>query len=119
MNGRGTDLGDKEVTVRVDLGERWTDGATLYQLVNGQATPLESVKVDGTVLEGRSTVLHGSWPECRPLKSRAAAETWSRSSSLRWWRSSVIVAGSVLISLRNRRPRTVATRRTLGSRGRF
>jgi len=120
MNGRGTDLGDKEVTVRVDLGERWTDGATLYQLVNGQATPLKSVKVDGTVLEGK---ING------PARVVAGVPTAQIAGSSRNLVPIVIVAlvavillivaGSVLISLRNRRPRTVATRRTLGSRGRF
>jgi len=120
LNGRGIDLGDKEVTVRVDLGERWADGATLFQLVNGQATPLKNVKVDGTALEGK---ING------PTRVVAGVPTSQIAGSSRSLVPIVIVAlvavillivaGSILISLRNRRPRTVATRRTLGSRGRF
>jgi hypothetical protein len=120
LNGRGINLGDKEVTVRVDLGERWADGATLFQLVNGQATPLRNVKVDGTALEGK---ING------PTRVVAGVPTAQIAGGSRSLVPIVIVAlvavillivaGSILISLRNRRPRTVATRRTLGSRGRF
>jgi hypothetical protein len=120
LNGRGIDLGDKEVTVRVDLGERWADGATLFQILNGQATPLKNVKVDGTVLEGQingptrvvagvpRAPIAGSSRNLVPIVIVALVAVIL-----------LIVAGSVLISLRGRRPRTVATRRTLGSRGRF
>ena len=120
LNGRGIDLGDKDVTVRVDLGERWADGATLFQLVNGQATPLRNVKVDGTVLEGK---ING------PTRVVAGVPTSQIAGGSRNLVPIIIVAlvavillivaGSVLISLRSRRPRTVTTRRTLGSRSRF
>jgi hypothetical protein len=108
------------VTVRVDLGERWADGATLFQLVNGQANPLGGVKTDGTVLE---TKISG------PIRVVAGVPTAQIAGSGRSLVPIVIaalvavilliVASSVLISLRSRRPRTVATRRSLGSRSRF
>jgi hypothetical protein len=120
LNGRGIDLGDKRVTVRVDLGERWTDGATLFQLVNGQANPLGGVKTNGTVLEAKIS---------GPTRVVAGVPTAQIATSGRSLVPIIIaalvavivliVAGSVLISLRSRRPRTVATRRTLGSRSRF
>jgi hypothetical protein len=51
MNGRGIDLGEKTARIRVDLGDNWRDGATLYQMSNGQLTRLSGVSRDGTALE--------------------------------------------------------------------
>jgi hypothetical protein len=120
LNGRGIDLGDKQVTLRVDLGERWTDGATLFQLINGQANAISGVKTNGTVLEAK---ING------PTRVIAGVPTAQIAGSGRGLVPIIIaaliavivliVASSVLISLRNRRPRTVATRRSLGSRSRF
>ena len=50
LDGRGTDLGTKSAEVSIDLKERFAEGATLYDVTNGTAIPLEGVKTDGTIL---------------------------------------------------------------------
>jgi hypothetical protein len=120
LNGRTTDLGDKKATVLVDLGERWTEGATIYELVNGQAVAVHGVSRDGTVL---------TFEISRPIRFVAGVPA---ASAVAGSRSLVpfiiialisiillIVAVSVLTSLRSRRTPTVVSRRTSGSRSRF
>ena len=120
LNGRAVELEDGAATVRMDLGERWQDNATLYQLVNGQAMPLDNVQATGSVLE---IEIDG------PMRLVAGVPTTVAGSSDRGLVPFIIlalvavivlvVAGSVLTSLRGRRPRTVPTRRASGNRGRF
>jgi hypothetical protein len=120
LNGRGIDLGDKKAQVKVDLGERWADGATLYQLVNGQATALGGVSSNGTTLE---------FDVGGPMRIVAGVPTAQSAASSRSLVPFIvvaliavillIVAISVLTSLRGRRPRAVVSKRVSGSRSRF
>ncbi|HRA48768.1 MAG TPA: hypothetical protein PK819_11930 [Thermomicrobiales bacterium] len=55
LDGRSTDLAGKTATVSVDLAERFTTGATLYQILNGEATLLTNVTTNGTVLSVDTT----------------------------------------------------------------
>jgi hypothetical protein len=120
LNGRAVELGDKSANVQVDLGDRWQDNATLYQLINGQATPLDDVSVSGSTL---AIEIDG------PMRLVAGVPAASAASSDRGLVPFIlialvavivlIVAGSVLTSLRGRRPRTVPTRRTSSNRGRL
>jgi hypothetical protein len=120
LNGRATDLGDKQATVVVDLGERWTSGATIYELVNGEAVGIGGVKTDGTVL---------TFEISRPLRFVAGVPAASAAAGSRSLVPFIIialisvilliVAVSVLTSLRSRRAPTVVSRRASGSRGRF
>jgi hypothetical protein len=50
LDGRGTDLGGKSAEVHIDLKDRFVGGATLYELTNGQLTPIKNVSTKGTVL---------------------------------------------------------------------
>jgi hypothetical protein len=120
LDGRGIDLGNKSATVRIDLGERWADGASLFQLVNGQANQIGGVSRDGTVL---SAEVKGPM---RIVAGVPSAQVAGNSRSLVPFVIIaliavilLIVAGSVLISLRARRTPTVATRRSSGNRNRF
>jgi hypothetical protein len=120
MNGRGIDLGDKNAIVRIDLGERWADGASVFQLVDGQANQLSGVSASGTVLELKIS---------EPMRLVAGVPTQQAAAGSRSLVPFVIVAlvavivlivaGSVLVSLRGRRTPTVGTRRRSGSRNRF
>jgi hypothetical protein len=120
LNGRAVDLGDNSAKVQVDLGERWRDNATLYQLVNGQATALNGVRTSGSTLE---IEIDG------PMRLVAGVPAASAASTDRGLVPFVlialaavivlIVAGSVLTSLRGRRLRPVPTRRTSSHRGRL
>jgi hypothetical protein len=120
MNGRGIDLGDKDATVRIDLGDRWINGASVFQLVDGQANELSGVTANGTVLE-----LKISEP-MRLVAGVPSAQAAAGSRSLVPFIIIaliavilLIVAGSVLTSLRGRRTPTVPIRRNSGSRNRF
>ena len=55
MNGRAMSLGDKSATVSVDLSQRWTNGATAYELVNGQAVEIKGVSTEGRCSSSTST----------------------------------------------------------------
>jgi hypothetical protein len=120
LNGRGIDLGDKKAKVTVDLGDRWADGATLYRLVDGQASELSGVDREGTTL---------SFDIGGPMRIVAGVPTAQAAAGSRSLVPFIvvaliavillIVAISVLTSLRSRRPRAVVTRRASGSRSRF
>ncbi len=50
MDGRGITLGEKSARVSLDLQDRFVDGATLYQMVNGVPTKIDEVEIEGTTL---------------------------------------------------------------------
>jgi hypothetical protein len=119
QNGRGTDLGEKEATLRIDLADRWEDGATLYQLVDGIATQMNDVERDGTVL---SADVSGP---IRVVAGVPLAQTAESGRSL----VPIVVVGLIgvilaiiaisgLTSIRARR-RPVTIKRSTGSRGRY
>jgi hypothetical protein len=120
MNGRGIDLGDKSATVRIDLGERWITGASVFKLIDGQASQINGVTANGTVLEFRIS---------EPMRLVAGVPNAQVAAGSRSLVPFIIialiavilliVAGSVLISLRGRRTPTVPTRRASGNRNRF
>jgi hypothetical protein len=120
MNGRAMSLGDKSATVSVDLSQRWTNGATAYELVNGQAVEIKGVSTEGSVL---------TFDINRPMRIVAGVPSVPVAASSRSLVPFIIIAlvsvilliiaVSVLTSLRGRRPRTVVTRRASGGRGRF
>jgi hypothetical protein len=116
MDGRGTTLGDKSATVTIDLGDRYVDGATVYQLVEGVPTKISGVKVDGTKL---------SFSASGPMRFVAGVPVETAAAQSRNLVPLIvlallavivmIVAITVLTSLRSKKAPTIANR---GSRKR-
>lgn len=120
LNGRGVNLGDKNATVRIDLGDRWTDGASVFQLVDGQARQLGGVSASGSVLEleiGEPMRLVAGVPNQQVAATNRSLVPFVIIALIAV--ILLLVAGSVLISLRGRRTPTVANRRRSTNRHRF
>lgn len=120
LNGRGVNLGDKNATVRIDLGDRWTDGASVFQLVDGQARQLGGVSASGSVLEleiGEPMRLVAGVPNQQVAATNRSLVPFVIIALIAV--IMLLVAGSVLISLRGRRTPTVANRRRSTNRHRF
>ena len=119
-DGRMIEALPQPALLRVDLGDRFRAGATLYSLADGQLFPLENVETDGDTLEVPirrvSRIVAGV-----PIGATAASTGTSLVPFVIFALTAVIVmvvVGSVIGTARRRRPRSVIPRRVVTSRAR-
>lgn len=120
-DGRMIDSLPQPALLRVDLGDRYRAGATLFSLADGQLIPLDNVETDGDTLEVPlrrvSRIVAGV-----PIGANAAATTSTSLVPFVIFALTavivVVVIGSVVGSARRRRPRSVVPRRVTSSRAR-
>ena len=117
-DGQMLDQLPQPALLRVDLGDRWRAGATLYQLSDGELIPLDDVVTKGQVLEAPISrvmrVVAGV-----PVATAVSAEGNNLVPFVLIALTSVIAAvviGSLIGAARRRRPRSVPRRHTSRTR---